>query len=289
MSKRLKIDVVILTIGEWCLPLCIKRVRKYISVNKLILVGPKSLGQDVQSLADIFVPFDERNIGKKRAKGLRYVKTEYYASIDSDVLINPQWYSWCVKTIQAEDVGACQGYARSIARISGQIEEARERRSCLFGRGIVGLGSTLLKTRVVKQVGMPEFSVNEDWHLRLRMEQAGYRWVWNINLVSIHLKTDVDVWKQHISRGKMGKLRPVFTYGFTQSVPGYLSKLYFLDRVIAMAPALRELSQICYYLTIGLLRHPLNENLFEVACRLSLIYGRLLRSLDEAKKHLLQQ
>ena len=118
----MKVDVLIPTLGEWALPFCVESVRRRIPVNRLILVGPSN-DEKVRSLADIFVPSNEKNVGKARAKGLEYVKTDYYASVDSDLILSPHWYMWCVKTIQPKDVGACQGSAKTVGRISGRMEE----------------------------------------------------------------------------------------------------------------------------------------------------------------------
>ena len=57
----MKVDVVIPTLGEWALPFYVESVRKRIPVNRLILVGPNN-DEEVRSLADIFVPFDEKNV-----------------------------------------------------------------------------------------------------------------------------------------------------------------------------------------------------------------------------------
>ena len=276
----MKIDVVIPTIGEWSLPYCVRSIRKHIPVNNLILVGPSN-DEQLPSLADIFVSFDEKNVGKARAKGLEHVETEYYASVDSDVLVNSQWYRWCIKTIQQEDVGACQGYAKPVAKIYGRLDKEFIKRGGLWGKGLCGLANTLLRTSVVREVGMPLIPLHEDWELLLRIEQAGYKWISNIDLITDLLITDVDMWKHHILWSKKGGVRPVFQiYGRSSEV----SKLGFLYRVIRMAPILSHLYQMGYYSTIGLLKHPLNENLFEIACRLFMIYGFFLGPLEKTKQ-----
>ena len=272
---RLKIDVVIPTIGEWSLPYCVRSVRKHIPVNKLILVGPRN-GERLSSLADVFVPFDEKNVGKARAKGLEHVETKYHASVDSDVLVNSQWYRWCIETIQREDVGACQGYAKPVAKIYGRLDREFIKRGGLWGKGLCGLANTLLRTSVVREVGMPQIPVHEDWALLRRIEQAGYKWISNIDLITDHLITDVDVWKHHILWGKKGGVKPVFQiykHSSEVSEPG------FFYRIVRRTPILSHLYQSGYYSTMGLLKHPIDENLFEIACRLFMIYGFLAKSL----------
>lgn len=276
----MKIDVVIPTVGEWSLPFCIKRVRKYIPVGALILVGPTSLDSQMKNLADVFLPLDERNVGKSRAKGLEYVETEFYASVDSDVLINPHWFEWCVKIIQPKDVGACQGYAKATGKIYSRMDEEFIRRGGMWGKGLCGLANTLLKTVVVREVGMPEIPLHEDWNLLLRMKNAGYRWISNMELISDHLVTDVDVWKHHVLWGRKGGVRPVLqVYTDTTSA----KKMVLPASLFRRFPSLSNLYQIGYYSSLGLLKHPLKENLFEIACRLHMMYGSFLGTLDGLK------
>ncbi len=278
----MKIDVVIPTLGEWCLPYCVRSVRKHIPVNKLILVGPSN-NEKLRHLTDIFVPFDEKNVGKARAKGLEHVETEYYASVDSDVLVNSQWYRWCINTIQNKDVGACQGYAKPVAKIYGPLDEQFVRRGGLGGKGLCGLANTLLRTSVVKEIGMPLIPLHEDWALLSRIEQAGYRWVSNMDLITDHLITDVDMWKHHIVWGRMRGVRPVFQiYGRSSEV----GELQFLHRIAKMTPVFGNLCQIGYYSTKGLLEHPLNENLFEIACRIFMIYGHISKVSNGIKRRI---
>lgn len=267
--------MVIPTLGEWSLPYCVESVRRHIPVNRVILVGPSN-DDKLSMLADVFVPFDEKNVGRARARGLEQVKTEYYASVDSDVLVNSEWSRWCLETIQRDDVGACQGYAKPIAKIYGSLDEQFIKRGGLWGKGLCGLANTLLRTSVVKEVGMPQIPVHEDWALLLRIEQEGYEWISNMDVITDHLITDVDIWKHHILWSKKGAVRPIFQiYGQSSEA----SKLGFLYQVIKRAPILSHLYQIGYYSTIGLLKHPLNENLFEIACRLFMVYGFFAKPL----------
>lgn len=266
----MRIDVVIPTLGEWSLPVCIKRVRQHIPVNLLILIGPRNLDPEMRSLADIFVGAEEKNVGRSRAKGLEQVQSEFFASIDSDVLISPRWYKWCIGAIQPKDVGACQGYAKAVAKIYGALDERFIKSGGMWGKGLCGLANTLLKTEVVREVGMPQIPLHEDWNLLLRMENAGYRWISNMNLISDHLVTDVDMWKHHILWGRRGGVRPIFQV-YRTNAPA--RKMRLPERFFGRFPALSNLYQIGYYSSVGLLEHPLKENLFEIACRLHMMYG----------------
>lgn len=185
-----KVDVVIPTMGEPSLRCCVDSIRKNMAVNKLILVAPKILDSLVQFPDIEWIICDERNVGKKRALGLKRVTTPYYASIDSDVLITRKWYNWCMATIRRKGVGACEGFPQDLGKYYPKILLDSIRNG-----GHAGLGNTMLKTSVVRMVGMPENRYGEDWELRLRIERTGNKWIMNENVICYHLKSDVDVLK----------------------------------------------------------------------------------------------
>jgi len=246
-----KIDVVIPTKNEWTLPYCIQSVRRNISVNKLILVAPSNCIASLKPLADILVAFDEKNVGRARAKGLEYVETKYFASVDSDILISPRWYDWCIKTIQPEDVGACQGIGKPLANLYWEIEKDFLKRGGMYGKGFCCLGNTMLKTFVTRKVGMPQVRVGEDWALRLRIEKAGYKWISNMNLICTHVKNDVDIWKHAVWWGEMGG---------DINVKGCLHN-------------------IGWFFTKGLIRYKLNVNLYGITLQIFTLYGYFQKRL----------
>jgi hypothetical protein len=244
-----KLDVVIPTKGEWTLPYCIRSARHAIPINNLILVTPSFLKDEAGKVGDVVVVLDEKNVGKARDEGLKKVETPVYASIDSDVQVTPRWFEWCWKTIRQSDVAACQGYARTQSKYYAPIQIEYIKRGGKYDEGFCCLGNTLLKTDIVRKVGMPRIRVEEDWELRLRIEKAGYKWVSNLDIVCPHLKTDLDVWKHAVWWGKMG----------------------------GDVDVLRSLERIPYYLTFGIRERPLGQNLFLVGLNLSLLYGKFVK------------
>jgi len=145
-----EIDVVIPTKGEWTLPHSIKSMRKSIPNNRLILVTTNNFQKQAEKLADVVVVFNEKNVGKARNEGLKYVETPVYASIDSDVQVTPKWFKWCIKTIQKSDVAACQGYAKTMGKNHGAIQEKWIREKGEPEKRFCCLGNTMLKTQIIR-------------------------------------------------------------------------------------------------------------------------------------------
>jgi len=242
-----KIDVVIATRGEWYLPYCINRVRKVVPLNNLIIVAPSEVKEKIKNFSDIFVAYNGKNIGRIRAKGLEYVETEFFSFIDSDVILNPHWFSWCIKTISKRDVGACQGCIKPIAKIYGKVYEQYAKRAVKMGKGFCDLGNTMLKTELVRKLGMPQLSVGEDQALKRKIEKAGYKWVCNADLVSIELKTDADALRHAI----------------------------FWARKDSNFDVKHHVREIAYHCSKGLLKFKLNENFFMIGLHLLAIYGKI--------------
>ena len=171
---------------------CCKNIRTNLPVKRMILVrsdnDPKTL-QRLRKLGDITLTESRLGAGAARALGLANVDTEFYGSIDSDVLISPQWYNWCYREIRKPRVAACQGFLQPLSRLYRKLLEVTDIRTGSY----FDLGNTMLKTSAIREVGMPTSPVLEDCELRKRLQGSGYLWITNPRLVSRHLVTGLDV------------------------------------------------------------------------------------------------
>lgn len=201
---REKIDVVVLAKdSERSLESCCKAVLNYVPVGNLIVVVGKSVDRTFEiaaRFANILVKDEGKGIGCARGEGLEHVKTRFYASIDSDVIVCPEWYYWCFKTmVENPLVGACEGYIKPFGRYYYKFQHT------LRDKGYCSLGNTLLRSNLIREVGMPIEPYGEDWRLRERIERNGHEWIVNFDLVSTHLVTDIDIFRHYINFGKKGK------------------------------------------------------------------------------------
>jgi hypothetical protein len=245
-----KYDVVIVTRGEWTLPYAIRAARRIIPINNLILVTTSNFLDEAKKLGNICIGFDESNVGKARAEGLKHVETSLYVSVDSDVQVTPQWFRWCSRTIQQPDVAACNGWERTMGKYDPIVKEKIIRKG---GSRFCGLGNTFLKTYIIKKVGMPCIKADEDRILRDRIEALGYKWISNVDVVCHHIKNDVDMWKSYARFARLEK------------------RIDKIERVALRIP---------YNLTFGIAKRPFMENLYIVSVELSLLYGKLLGAVD---------
>lgn len=184
------------------LVICTRAIRARIPVSRLIMPSanpsPKTKRR-IAELADI-PTFDEAAIGAGlcRNLGLREVETEYYASIDADTAIRQEWYPWCTETLREPKVAACQGYSKPLSRLLDKFVRIES----LDPGHYADLGNTMLRTDVVKKVGMPMEPTLEDHLLHDRITRGGYLWIVNPELYSDHLQNELDVLRHRYWYGK---------------------------------------------------------------------------------------
>jgi len=195
----MKIDVVIVVKNEaFKLQMCCKELLKRVPLNNLIIIVGKSKDNTLvtaQKYANIILEDENKGVGYARRLGLEKVETEYYASVDSDVILSRDWFSWCINTIQKPRVAACEGYPRPLGAHYAELQR--------FGlmQGYCSLGNTMLRAHVVREVEMPLVCWGEDYALKERLESRGYNWVVNPDLVSIHLVNDMDMVRHCVNFG----------------------------------------------------------------------------------------
>src|SRR5213594_2634982 len=138
-------------------------------------------------------------IGPARARQelMERVDTDWFAFVDDDVKLRPDWWSTVTGMIDPTVVGVegqwsylagdrrVDDYTRAIARLARLLrqESWRDRIDRAF------TGDTLVRTEAVKNIRMPNIPVWEDEYIRTRVEKNGYRWLRTPKVVCDHLRT----------------------------------------------------------------------------------------------------
>jgi hypothetical protein len=125
------------------------------------------------------------------------VDTDWFAFVDDDVKLRPDWWSTVAGMI-GPDIGGIEGlwsylagdkrvddYTRAMAVLARLLrrESWRDRIDRAF------TGDTLVKTEAVKNILMPNIPVWEDEYIRRRVEKNGFRWLRTPHVVCDHLRT----------------------------------------------------------------------------------------------------
>jgi glycosyl transferase family 2 len=138
-------------------------------------------------------------IGPARARQelMERVDTDWFAFVDDDVKLRPDWWSTVTGMI-GPHVGGVEGlwsylagdkrvddYTRAMARLARLLRQDswRDRIDRAF------TGDTLVRTETVKDIHMPNIPVWEDEYIRLWVEKNGLRWLRTPHIVCDHLRT----------------------------------------------------------------------------------------------------
>jgi hypothetical protein len=138
-------------------------------------------------------------IGPARARQelIEHVDTDWFAFVDDDVKLRSDWWSSVTGMIN-DNVGGIEGlwsylagdkrvddYTRAMARLSKLLhqESWRDRIDRAF------TGDTLVRTKAVKNIRMPNIPVWEDEYIRRSVEKNGYKWLRTPRVVCDHLRT----------------------------------------------------------------------------------------------------
>jgi hypothetical protein len=124
------------------------------------------------------------------------VDTDWFGFIDDDVRLRPEWWSTVTGMI-GPGVGAVEGlwtylagdrrvsdYARAMTRL-GELSR-RESLTDRIERAFTG--DTLVKTKAVTGIRMPNIPVWEDEYIRMWVQKNGYTWLQTPNVVCDHLR-----------------------------------------------------------------------------------------------------
>ena len=137
-------------------------------------------------------------IGPARARQelMERVDTDWFAFVDDDVKLRPDWWSTVTEMI-SPDVGGIEGlwsylagdkrvddYARAMARLARVLRQDSWRDK--IDRAFTG--DTLVRTAAVKNIHMPNIPVWEDEYIRRWVEKNRFRWLRTSHVVCDHLR-----------------------------------------------------------------------------------------------------
>jgi glycosyltransferase involved in cell wall biosynthesis len=120
----MRIDVVMPTYNsnKGLFSLVLESIRRYVPLNKLIVVDRYSSDGTVElvkeKFPDALVIRTHASLGYARYIGIRHVETEWFAFIDSDVLVLPNWFNTVSRYVRYEKVGAVESSYMNIQDIS---------------------------------------------------------------------------------------------------------------------------------------------------------------------------
>ncbi len=138
-------------------------------------------------------------VEKSSKKGIPYqanqalglVDTEFFASFEHDIILNPNWFERTSTTIISDEtVGAVQGIRLYTGSKTMQAIEEWQYRTQQFPPWTFSIDNVLYRTRAVRHAGgfSLECMASADGILRRNMFKTGYKWITDTTLISGHYR-----------------------------------------------------------------------------------------------------
>jgi len=185
----MKVDVVMPTKNSVkpCLKKCLDSIYSEVPVNRLIVVDGGSTDGTVDLVSrypNVEVVYDlEGNRATARSLGLNLAKTEWIATIDSDVILCKDWFKRARKYMTG-NVGLIWGWdividKHSRNRMKVMYYLRRKSEYQLMKRNFRirgGTHDTLLKREAIEGLKIPrELHDFDDWYVKRYVENRGYK------------------------------------------------------------------------------------------------------------------
>jgi len=185
--------------GALFLPHVLKRIDEVIPgecVNQKIFVDDSSVDDSVR-IAKCFnwdvYPNHEGWISGGTKEALSHVETEFFVSIEQDVLLAKNWWPTILKYMEDKKVAVAQGIRFSTNAAYRAFEKYNlkkvnelsfEERSRLY----FSIDNNVYRTKIIKQLGFSDDPVSMIPFYE-KIVSNGYKWITDTNLVSDHFRT----------------------------------------------------------------------------------------------------
>lgn len=217
-----KVDLVMWTKnGAGTLPSVLKRIEEVIPSNFITnktIVDDKSTDKTAEvakSYGWAVVLNEGTGISDGANTALKHVQADYFISFEQDLLLAMNWWKKIPRHVENSKVAAASGMRfadkpigvkklqQYVARkYRGESELAswlRTRQMAAFTLGKT-LDNTIYKTEIIKTLGgFPKMKVNAgvDSVLAYKIAQAGYDWIVDYSVQSVHLRKGLKQELQH--------------------------------------------------------------------------------------------
>jgi len=192
--------------GADSLPKVLPRIDKVIpgeNIRKKILVDDHSTDETAKLAKDFswsVYPNPQTGIPNGAAEALRHVRTEYFISIEQDVVLAENWWDKISLYMEDPKVGSAQGIRITTHPLLRVLENWQ--RSGNEKRTYVSMDNNLFRTKIVKAVGgFPRVCpVCTDTVLMKKMEEVGYKWIIDPSVVSFHIRSNIKGAEEHYQK-----------------------------------------------------------------------------------------
>lgn len=171
---------------------CLASIYKEIPVCHLIIIDGYSTDKTIEILEkfksnykNIKIVQTNSKLGKAREIGIRMVDTEWFAFIDSDVILPEKWFEKMMKhtneagektgAIESNHVHHYPDNTPKFPEFKGVVNQTLDGKRTDTRALTIG---TIVKTTTVRDISIPEdLEIYEDEYIRRYVEERGYLWI----------------------------------------------------------------------------------------------------------------
>lgn len=235
-----KVDLVMWTKnGAATLHDVLKRIDEVIPVEDVchkILIDDHSTDKTVDIAREynwIVHPNPYGGVASGANEALRHVDSEFFVSIEQDIILSKKWWVKIPKHMENPAVGCAQGVrilTHPVLRLLADWQyETTGRRSPMFS-----LDNNIFRTKVIKSMGgFPKICpiCTDIITMKKMMLETPYKWIIDDRVVSLHVKDNLRASLEHTY--KMGYLCAQTPYCLYEENP----KLAVVLRILLTSPA----------------------------------------------------
>jgi glycosyltransferase involved in cell wall biosynthesis len=185
--------------GSETLPQVLKRISDVIpskNINKRIFVDDHSKDYSVE-IAERFgwKVYENREgfISGGVREALKHVTSEFFVSVEQDVILAKDWWNVIPKYMREPNVAVAEGIRIRYPpnKTLDSIEEYTFERFSHRPLHIT-LDNNIFRTKIIRKIGIPtKYPLSVDLALYERLQRASYKWIIDKNVVSYHLRKGV--------------------------------------------------------------------------------------------------
>lgn len=248
-----RIDVIMPTYNcEKYLEKSLESVYREIPVHHLIIVDGFSKDRTIEIVkrySNVVIIQTKKSLGKSREIGIKNVDTEWFAFVDSDVVLKRGWFN-CTSSLVNTNIGAVEGLDRLVDPRRRAFQEGMEKLRKTLGKTYhpkqsarAFTGDTLIRSNLVKDITIPNYlRVYEDQFIREHIEKQGYKWVKTDEYTCLHY--DYKPANRTVLAGEIS-----YRAGYTQLMNQFLNMVKIFPKVLYAFHATRVWEMVPYQIS----------------------------------------
>lgn len=237
------LDVVVLTKNsERVLDQCLRSIFENIPVHRLLVVDASSVDETLKIVAkynkaygNVRVINENGSRARARERGIQEVETDWFAFVDSDVILCKDWFKTASRYIQS-DVGAIWG-----VDVPANVKSQFLKRALQWMEARVfairgGCHDIIIRREAVRDIKIPtELHTLEDAYIKQWILSKNYRVLMTYSSYCTHCKTVNELFSKENAASTIRELKQIRLVRERLVFGGFFAFVWFLHQIESRA------------------------------------------------------